>query len=463
MSRLPTLEYPLTRSFPGRLFSPIVFGGAVVVLVFLATINAVLAGYETVTVFNSDFSVVQRQWFDRYLPSRVPKPGSMCDPRLLNLGDNIATNYSLFQYSITSVDTANAGDSSLSYKGWTLDNCDITSLYVNANANTFVIDFTALISCRSDASQVAAGNNFEISARTDWPMSTLAGQYASLLGAQKAMKQHMAGIFDAHSDPRGSVLDAVNSVASGDFASRVLSLDQLTNGSFPTIISFQADFPWCPASMGRDAACAQQIPPLKISGMFTYAPGPIIKGFADSKPITDDNQPLLTNDTTGIISNLVQSTYALVRLDLGNPSPNNFLLNTSVLPDAILATFPQTFPTLPEPALFPLLSTGVGDGWLYNITGALPLAFAGPAVLDGVYLCRFQEPKSPGSAFIAVLVATLSMFSSGWALFMTLSATIVKRRGPAANTCAAQVAMPHDYSQESFPLSHSREDGKRSS
>lgn len=45
-----------------------------------------------------------------------------------------------------------------------------------------------------------------------------------------------------------------------------------------------------------------------------------------------DNQPLIDIDTSGIISNVVQVVYAAVRFDLENSSPNNFLLNTSMIP-----------------------------------------------------------------------------------------------------------------------------------
>jgi hypothetical protein len=48
--------------------------------------------------------------------------------------------------------------------------------------------------------------------------------------------------------------------------------------------------------------------------------------------------------------------------------------------------------------------------------------------MDVVYLCRFQHPLPPAQAFIAVLVATLSMFSSGWAIFLALATKVVKRR-----------------------------------
>ncbi|KAJ7861312.1 hypothetical protein B0H14DRAFT_537909 [Mycena olivaceomarginata] len=294
---------------------------------------------------------------------------------------------------------------------------------------TVNMDLTAIVTCRADGTQVLQGNNYEITARTDWSESTLSGKYNSLLGAQKAMKKSQAGTFNATVDARGAALNAVLSLAADDFATRVLLLDAFTNGSFPSIISFQADFPWCPASLGRDAPCALQVPPLNISSMFLYKSSRDLQQYFASLPVSDLNKPLVTNDTLGIISNIVQSAYAAVRLDLGNPSPNNFLLNTAMISEAITATFPQTFPGLFNESL--LYSVLVNDGYearvegaseITNLTGLLPLTLPGPAVLQGLYLCHFQRAKSLGSAFIAVLVGTLSMFSSGWAIFLAFAA-----------------------------------------
>ncbi|KAJ7718704.1 hypothetical protein B0H14DRAFT_3010856 [Mycena olivaceomarginata] len=186
------------------------------------------------------------------------------------------------------------------------------------------MDLTAIVSCRADGTQVIQGNNYEITARTDWSEST-SGKYSSLLGAQKAMKKS-----------QGAALNAVSSLAV-DFATRVLLLDAFTNGSFPSIISFRVDFPWCPASLGRDAPCALQVPPLNISSMFSYKSSRDFQQYFASEPANDLNKPLVTNDTLGIISNIVQSAYAAVRLDLANPSPNNFLLNTAMISEAITA------------------------------------------------------------------------------------------------------------------------------
>jgi hypothetical protein len=387
-----------------------------------------LAGYETVTHFDSDFNVTQRFWYDRFIPFMAKsRPGSLCDPRLWGLGDTFTTNYTMFQYSIALIDTANAGDSGFAYEGWTLDNCDITSLFFNADGNTLLIDYTALVTCKADAAQILGGNDFQITARTDWSMSFLAGKYVTLLGAQQASNNRMFA--------RGSVLNAVMTISSKEFATRVLTISKLSNDTTPISVSFQVDFPWCPASLGRDAPCANQVPPVNITDMFElYSNG----SFSSHATPPGSLNPLLNDDTSSIISNTVQTVYASVRLDLGNRSPNNFLLNTSRIADEIIQNFPQTYPAVGNIALpteSDLYSLLVNDGnsanaALKNITGLLPLSAPGPAVLDGVYLCHFQTAKSRGSAFIAVLVATLSMFSSGWALFLGMAAFVVKKREP---------------------------------
>ncbi|KAJ7921309.1 hypothetical protein B0H13DRAFT_2416493 [Mycena leptocephala] len=373
--------------------------GAFVVLVFLTTINVVLTGYETITVFQSDYNVTQSHWYHQYIPSLMPKPGTLCDSRVFNLGDTFTTNILCSR------------DSGISYKGWTLENCDMTSLYLHGDANSYTIEYTAIVECRSD--------DYSFSARTDFSLSSLAGKYNS-----------------CWADSRSLVLDAVTSISSTDAASRTFTFLQATNGTSPVIVSLQADFPFCPAALGRQAACAVNVPQFNISSSFVSYANLTFHQYFASDPLTDSNQPVITNDTYNVLSNVIQTMYAAVRIDLGNPSPNNFLLNTSVIPATIFSTFPATLPGVDNTSeeYANLVGTTVNPD--FNITGLLPLTVEGPALMDVVYLCRFQHPLPPAQAFIAVLVATLSMFSSGWAIFLALATKVVKRRNSGANSCS---------------------------
>lgn len=126
-----------------------------------------------------------------------------------------------------------------------LENCDITSVYVNGNAQTFIIDFMAVISCKADAFQIAQGNAFETTARADWSESMLPGKYGQLLGVQKAQQNKRSGTYNKSTDAPGSVLSAITTTSSAHFAQRVFDLVNITN-NFPVIISFAADFTGAP-------------------------------------------------------------------------------------------------------------------------------------------------------------------------------------------------------------------------
>ncbi|KAJ7274868.1 hypothetical protein C8J57DRAFT_1312947 [Mycena rebaudengoi] len=421
------LEYPLTRSFPGKFFTPLVYLGAAILLVFLSTINVALTGYETITVFKSDFNVTQKHWFHNYIPSLAPKLGTLCDSRVFNLGDTFTTNYTLFQYTLASINRANAGDSGVSYKGTTLDDCDITSLFVHGDMNTYSVDYTAVITCRS--------GDYELTARSDFSVSSLSGKSSQILGVQKSLRNRAEGHFNQTRDARGVVLDAVTSLCSIDVASRIFTLAQASKGTSPVIISLQADFPFCPASLGPVARCASSVPEFNVSSSFVAYANHTFSQYIASDPPAPYNQPVLNDETAGIMANVIQTLYAAVRVDLGNPSPNNILLNASAVPATILSSFPPIPGVYNTSELFSTLVGGTSESLDFNITGLLPLSVPGPGVLDVVYLCRFQEPKAPAQAFIAVLVATLSMFSSGWAVFLVLATRVVKKRDGAANAC----------------------------
>ncbi|KAJ7051383.1 hypothetical protein C8F01DRAFT_1175223 [Mycena amicta] len=413
------LEYPLTREFPWRYFTLISCVGAFVVVVFLATVNVALTAYETITVFKSDYNVTQTHWFHEYLPSLKPKPGTLCDSHVFNLGDAFTTNYTLFPYTVASIVKANAGDAGISYTGNVLDHCDVSSLYLTGNVNTFTIDYTAVITCRND--------DYDFTARSDFSLSSLVGQYNTLMGAARSVQNKQSGTFNVSRDARGAVLDAVTSLSSNDIGSRIFSLAQFANAStsYPTIISLQADFPFCPASLGTRATCATSVPTFTIPASFFAYSNLTFKQYFLAQPPADDNQP---------------SIYAALRIDLGNPSPNNFLLNTAAINSTLFATYP---PIAGSPNVYSVseefaVLTGAVASAQYNVSYLLPLTLDGPATIDVVYLCRFQRPLAPAQAFIAVLVATLSMFGSGWALYRTLAMRVAVRHEN-GNACAAHV------------------------
>jgi hypothetical protein len=161
-----------------------------------------LTGYETIPVFLSDFNATQSHWFNRFLPTHAPEPGTLCDPHVFNLGDAFTTNYRLFEWKIESIRKANAGDSGVSYTGSTLEDCDVSALYVTGDIVTFTVDYTVIVTCKSKL-------GFELDARTDFSISNMPGKYSPLLGVMRASAIDKAGSFNVTTDGAGVALDAV--------------------------------------------------------------------------------------------------------------------------------------------------------------------------------------------------------------------------------------------------------------
>jgi len=208
-----TLEYPVTRTFRWRWFTPAALLGAFVILIILTVINSrskpslqcikstdepflavPLTGYETVTLFKDDFNVIETHWFYSFMPFRRHS-GPICDAHLFKLGDSFTTNYTFFDWSIESIVKPNAGKSGLFYTGTPLTSCDVSSIYVNGDLYTWNVDFTVVISCKTD-------DNFPITARTSFSKGFLPGLYQPLLATVRLDDE---GIKDF----RGLVLDAM--------------------------------------------------------------------------------------------------------------------------------------------------------------------------------------------------------------------------------------------------------------
>jgi hypothetical protein len=205
----------------------------------------------------------------------------------------------------------------------------------------------------------------------------------------------------------------------------------LEAADMPAIISGRIFSTPCPASLGVADPCAIKPHPIHIDRVTTVFPNGSFNSFDAYLPPSNTNKQLIKFEWTARISNLIQVIVASIRIDLGNPSPNNFFLHPSALNGALSSIFPPIGPTNSTDSL--LYQANVHPE-IYGIQGMIPLTLAGPAKIQVVFLCRFQQRKAFGSLFISVLVATLSMFASGWALFMLLAGIWVKRSSETGKT-----------------------------
>jgi len=195
----------------------------------------------------------------------------------------------------------------------------------------------------------------------------------------------------------------------------------------PIQFSVEVSYTPCPALVGTNATCASDPPPVNITsslvilsnGTFTY------RVFSDIFSVID-------SDLYAPIANIIQTIHASVRIDLGNPHKNNFLLNPSVLNATLSSAFSAE--VLPNTTVSTLYEFIANRGF-FTLQNALPLKVEGLAKLQTRYLCQLQRMKAPAQAFIAVLVATLSMFVSGWGLVMLFASYWAKKGNDSANNC----------------------------
>ena len=219
------------------------------------------------------------------------------------------------------------------------------------------------------------------------------------------------------------------SSATQDLGSRVYNALLFSNHTSAISLSAQVNFNYCPMSFGLNASCAINPPQFKIFLAATVFPNSTIHYYDSRVPLDPIWNPwVLDNDTELAVYNILQTVYAAVRIDLGNPSLNNFILYPAVMNGTIYPTFPITPSNGEAYSNSTLYSTLISPfPWLQQ---NLPMTLSGPATIQVVYPCQFQQRKAPGALVISVLVATLSMFSTGWAVYMLLATTFAKRHNP---------------------------------
>lgn len=104
--KFPKLDYPKTNQFTWRYFTPVTIMLFVTLLVIITLVNAVVVGYQTVTVVRGDFNTTQEFWWNRHLGIMKSKP--TCDPHQFTIGDTFFTNVSAFPYTILTITATNA-------------------------------------------------------------------------------------------------------------------------------------------------------------------------------------------------------------------------------------------------------------------------------------------------------------------------------------------------------------------
>ncbi|KAF9532598.1 hypothetical protein CPB83DRAFT_847043 [Crepidotus variabilis] len=420
------IEYPITRSLGGHKWLGLIsYIGAFIAIIMLTMVNVTLVGYETVNLFADNFNITQSLWYDTFMPFRKAKSGTLCESRVLNIGDRFTTNYTAFEWVIQSVDLAGIPDGILSgvpYSGNLLNHCDVTMIYMNGDMARYSIQFSVVVTCKDDYSEVTAATSFT--------MSSLPGIMGDMFGA---VAQSNTKKFD---NLRPLVLSSLLNDAAVDLGLRVEVALAISNGTTPIALSTLSSVDnFCPASLSS-SDCGKQRPSISFIQSVSIAPNNTLSQSVSTKLAR--NTTVIDALTEAPVFNLLQAVYAAARVDLGIDSPNNVFLHKEALPLVLNKTFPVTPNT---PAVIP---EALQSDFYANLedpaqnypdwVNLLPLNVTGPAIIRVMYLCRYQRRKAGGSLFISVLVAVLSMFTSGWGIYLTLLTKWAKRT-PGSNSC----------------------------
>ncbi|KAF5342438.1 hypothetical protein D9611_001508 [Ephemerocybe angulata] len=426
LRRIPPLDYPLTRPFEAPWLSAVAYTLGFISIVILCILNVALVGYDPITVFRSDFNSIESYWFDPLTPSfaRRSQPGKQCEAHLFNVGDSLITNSSLFDWSVDAIFRANAGDAGYSYKGDTMDNCDVIQVSVFGDLKTWTVEGEIFIYCNS--TNVDTGDSIELAAVAKFGVSALA---ARMTNFQRLAKNAAQG-------SRMDTLANLLSLAGVDVGTQFYTAYLASNDTGVVSYSIVADFESCPPSHAQGSACGaklQQPPAVDVKLVSavmnnnTLAPADALSTVTPASFKLD--QSLLAPSL-----NFIHLAHAAARIDLGNMAPNNFLTNLNMVDTVLIPEFPSGLPGATT-------RSQLYDTWKSQINpqtnkNYATLTVPGPATLQTVFICHFSKLKSGGSLFVAVLVATLSMFSSAWGLFIIIASRIVKRRGgEEANCC----------------------------
>ncbi|KAG8846469.1 hypothetical protein FRB96_001993 [Tulasnella sp. 330] len=457
--RLPQslrLTYNLTQEFGSLWFSLIAYAVAFIGFVGLIPLNYKLTGYETVTVTQSSIPTSPVHWYN----SIVTPPEILCDPHMLNAGDTFFTNYGIFTWTLntifdkpalasqpemagkqlTGAQMINITDvlPSIEYNGYNLSNCDYSGIRIVISPSPPIASFTAGVVCN--------GNDFPVMISTAFNMDAT-NIFNSSLGT-------IWGSLAPGANNLGGNVQSLLLAALSDIGQQAVSFIEVT-GNNPTGASYPPPSVLCyNQQLGQvDESCAKIPPLLTPTTPATLMPR---SAQADVKPVPPDGQgfaqpaaadglniaegvpayqsALNNNATTGIgnwinqtvtLNNAAQLIVAAIRLDIGNIFSNNLLVSPNTLNATITPTYTNSSQGTSAPSsLYSALNQfNTGDqNWTVLNMNAQQLR---PAVIATQYLCHVPQRKPVGQLVMSVLVATLSIFSTGWKL-LTLALTYLE-------------------------------------
>ncbi|KAH8795877.1 hypothetical protein DL96DRAFT_1203035 [Flagelloscypha sp. PMI_526] len=478
------LEYTITRVYPWRWYTEIIFGGSILFLIIITLVNVAATGYETITVFSPDYNYTQTFWWSVF---NMDRNTSICDPKDILIGDTFFTDTSAFLYTVAGAGYATVngshGNVTQDLAGWPYssnslaDEClaqtpgPSVSVIANLEQKSVIgtIDLICVHGPRDGSSQSYI---YRLSSRF-----TNDKFAATDDGDQQALQQ---------SGTVGYTLRKTVYLLSRDILTALQGQDT-SNSSSVRFIKATAR-PWCPGTTNWDAVqwlghsysekCQSE--PLKLGGSSQTAL--FVNGSeASSTAINNPNPNFLSKPLNQSVENFLLALASATYLDIGATFPGSLFVGQGMLnqtitsaPDvtAILsnATIADLVGDRQPISYAEMLRIGANDPLYRDRVGVVELPIPEDlrvqktATIKTLYTCHAKRQKDALSLIISVLVADMSIFGAAWGTVALIASMIAKKRGDiSANACSVYDTDSHAYALHPRTSQSTNGDGEPSS
>ncbi|KAK2748801.1 hypothetical protein CKAH01_18057 [Colletotrichum kahawae] len=452
-------EYPITRPYPFRWFTPTAIVGGLILAVVFTLVNFRSNGFYLKTIYTKSLNDTEASFHSRWFQKRPfnwqNDMNAECQPHLLTVGSSFFTSNLGFNYKVKSIKPRQTDTERLvsrltnlpaiGYRNTTLEDCHLDTLEINliksdnAQPPSWWLSWgrsTVAASLRcvviSDSGLVDVTIDAEYSGESDVIYDyVLDDDYetrSSVWWGSRLSNAYFGGVLTATSQVVVEDDQYLTSVQLSFTANRTTK--DIRSNSF-----FQLQW-WLAFSKAQ----------ILHSGMQDLGDTGYDSDFFVAAPFAEGLH----------YARLMNSLFAM---DLGNCNASNLLLDEDGLQYAIIAPDnkfrrvggllnnsatmgglnPSRFNEIPAPGA---ILGGGGDIGLtrLNETYAKFRSKTGPllckdATIMAEYLCSVPQQKSPGVMFLAILLADLVFLQAAWKLFQLAAGSAATRGSPDAMVC----------------------------
>ncbi|KAK1851836.1 hypothetical protein CCHR01_05531 [Colletotrichum chrysophilum] len=436
-------EYPVTRPYPFRWFTPAAIGGGLILAVVFSLVNFSSNGFYLKTIYTESLNDTEASFHSRWFQKRrfnwQNDMNAEYQPHLLTVGSSFFTSNLEFDYKVKSIkprqtDTERVMDHlanlpAIGYRNTTLEDCHLDTLKINL--------------IKSDNAQPPSW-------WLSWGRSTVAASLRCVVISD-------SGLVDV-------TIDAEYSGESDVIYDYVLDDDYETRSS----LSFTAN---------RTTKDIRSNSFFNLQWWLAFSKAQILHSGMQDLGDTGYDSDFFVAAPFAEGLHYGRIMHSLFAMDLGNCNASNILLDEDGLQYAIMAPDnkfrreggllndsatigglnPSRFNEIPAPGA--ILGRG-GDIGLtpLNETYAKFRSKTGPllckdATIMAEYLCSVPQQKSPAVMFLAILLADLVFLQADWKLFQLAAGSAATRGNADAMVCrGCSTTRLGDTSIEMVPL-----------